>query len=105
MLLEKNNKIEDALNFILENQKAVDLDKTTFTERVIHLAQKCDKKDLAFEYVNKALQINSENVNYYIDYFNIKSGLKLKTFEDLIRLYTEDKSRTNELYKILQRNE
>lgn len=102
MLLSKDQKYEEALNFILENQKIVSLDKTTFIEKVIELSIKSGKRDLALEYVKKAFQINSENVNYFIHYFNIKTDFNLGTFQDLINLYALDKSKSTELYKILQ---
>jgi tetratricopeptide (TPR) repeat protein len=101
IVLIKDKKYEEALNFLLENQTNF-LDKTFFTEKVIEMAMILGKKDLALEYINKAFQINSENSLYFIHYFNLKGGLNITSFENLLKFSNDNGDKSKELIQLLQ---
>ncbi len=75
------------------------LDKTFYYENLISLSRSVPEKyDFCLESVEKALQINSENLNYYLSFLEVSYNktkaaspenenqkLKLEKFEDLVK--------------------
>jgi tetratricopeptide (TPR) repeat protein len=83
------------------------IDTPTFIELVINVTMKLNKLDMTQEYLMKALTNNSENLNYFLGYFNMKEGLSMKNFNDLFSLNNDVSSKlldclSNELKPILK---
>lgn len=78
---------------------------------MIFLSNKLNKKKECLEYIKSALSINSENVNYFIQYLNnadsnnnstsYKDNTEILNFDDIIKLSNEDKVRAANLLKII----
>lgn len=101
-MLIKQQKYEEALDFMLENEKLMAFDKVLFTEKLIFLASKLGKKESALEYINKALKLNSENADYYINYINVVKGLSISNFEELLKYSVHNPETAEEILKVVQ---
>ena len=88
MLLSKMNKHEEAINVLIENKNDI-IDKTLFNETIIKHCMKTKNKELGIEYCLNAMNINPENINYYIWYFNFKlsdDSENFNTYDELLKL-------------------
>src|SRR5690349_20808085 len=81
MVLLKNGQFKEAYEHLTKNQKSF-IDTPTYLEFAIILCSKLGNNEVAHDYIMKALTNNSENLNYFINYFNLKENLNLKSFQD-----------------------
>lgn len=104
-MLIKQNKYEEALTFLKNNENNV-LDKFTFIEKMVEVASKINRKEEVIEYVNKGLKINSENMNLILAYIKFNhskyENIVLNNFQDLINYANTDNQISEEFLKIIQ---
>ena len=101
LMLIKQNKNEEALKFVLDNEKLMSYDKTLVNEKVISLAIKLNKKDVALDYINRAFKSNSEKAEYFVDFLNATHNLNIKSFEELLKYSITNKESAEILLKTI----
>lgn len=92
-LLNKMKEYEKAMQYLIDNKDDT-IDNTIVYENIIKNAMLAKKEEIAKEYVAKALDINCENVNYLIWYFNLQiasDDFNAKTYDDLLSLKEDNK--------------
>ncbi len=86
------NQYEECLDFLMKNKESF-MDKPLIYEKIVIVALKLNKIDLAFEYITKLLERNSENFLYYLYYFKAKGiNQELEKFVDLAKLSTTEEN-------------
>ncbi len=101
-LLHKQGKSEEALRFLLDNEKDMSLDKTSLYEKIVSQALLLGKKEQAIEYLNRLFFINSEKADYFIQYLNAKHNVDLKSFEEILKYVKKDQKSAQELLQTIQ---
>ncbi len=102
LMLVKQNKLEEALTFLLDNEQHMAYDKTLFNEKVFDLAVKLNKKEIALDFVNRSFKINAENANYFVAYLNATHSLRIASFEELLKYSITNPESAVELLKTVQ---
>lgn len=103
-ILMNLEKYDEALKLLCDNIDKC-IDRVLYFEKIVNSAIKSKKYDTAKEYCKKLLEINNENINYFIWHFNLHlslydQGKEIKSYNDLLNL-GEDSQLTNDCYKLL----
>ena len=95
---------EEAMNYLLHWKNDFLIDKVVYYELIVKNALLNKKNNkTAMDYCNKLLEINCENIQYYLWYFYLKindENLILKEYNDLLSLDKNNKY-VDEMFKIL----
>ncbi len=95
-------KYSEGIQLILDNFKDF-IDKPLIYEKLAYLGLKANKLNITEEYALLALQRNSENLSYYLYYFNAK-GIQepLEKMTDLVNFSESDKKLSLQLLRELK---
>ena len=88
MILNLEGKYEEAMNYLI-HFKSEFIDKPMVYNMIVENAIKAKKNKICLDYCIKALDLNSENANLIVTYFNLKINEKdfeIKTYNDLLNL-------------------
>ncbi len=99
-LLFKLKKYEDCIKELTSNINKNCSDKDSFYNLIIKAAIFAKNNDIGIEYCNKGFLLNSENANYYIWYFSLKTNENIDNYQDLLKL-GNDETKSKTLYDIL----
>ena len=99
-ILLKLKKYDDCIKELTSNIDKNCSDKDSFYTLIIKAAILAKKNDIGIEYCNKGLLLNSENANYYIWYFNLKTNENIDNYQNLLKL-GNDETKSKTLYDIL----
>ena len=99
-LLFKLKKYDDCIKELSSNIDKYCSDKDYFYTLIIKAAILAKKNDIGIEYCNKGFLLNSENANYYIWYFNLKTNENIDNYQNLLKL-GNDETKSKTLYDIL----
>ena len=99
-LLFKLKKYDDCIKELSSNIDKYCSDKDSFYTLIIKAAILAKKNDIGIEYCNKGFLLNSENANYYIWYFSLKTNENIDNYQDLLKL-GNDETKSKILYDIL----
>jgi len=99
-ILLKLKKYDDCIKELTSNIDKNCSDKDSFYTLIIKAAILAKKNDIGIEYCNKGFLLNSENANYYIWYFNLKTNENIDNYQNLLKL-GNDETKSKTLYDIL----
>jgi hypothetical protein len=88
MLLDFEGKHEEAMNYLIHFKNEF-IDKPLVYNMIVENAIKIKKYNIGLDYCNKALNLNSDNINLICAYFNMRINEKdfeAKTYNDLLSI-------------------
>ena len=103
MIQTQEGKYEEAMNYLIHYKSEL-IDKPMVYDMIIQNAVKAKKYNIGLDYCEKALNINSENINLIINYFLMKINqidFNPKIYNDLLSI-SEDNKYLKQMQEILE---